>query len=160
MADKQVNININYKVNTVEVEKAQVLLKQAQTASNSFEQSAKQSGQATSAAFKTASTSIQDMNAKLNVLKERITQSSDPKKVAVLSEQYKKLKTEIDAANKSAFQTPKAMAETDKATQSLAGQLGTLYTAVKLAFTAGIIKEVVTTTLELAKLAGNVEGVS
>lgn len=160
MADKQVNININYKVNTVEVQKAEQLLKQAQTASTAFENTAKKAGQTSSTAFKTAGLSIQEMNAKLLVLKDRITQSSDPSKIKRLSDQYKQLKTQIDAANKSAFETPKAIDQTTKSTQSLAGQLGGLYTAVKLAFTAGIIKEVVTTTLELAKLAGNVEGVS
>lgn len=159
MADKQVNININYKVNTVEVEKAQGLLKQAQTASNTFEASAKKAGTSTAAAFNTAGLSIQEMNAKLIVLKERINTATDPKKVAALSEQYKKLKNQLDEVNKAAFQTPKALKETSTATQSLSNQLGGLYTAVKLAFTAGIIKEVVTTSLEMAKLAGNVEGV-
>lgn len=160
MADKQVNININYKVNTVEVEKAQGLLKQAQAASTSFENSAKQAGQTTATAFKTAGVSIETLNAKLASLKDRITKSSDPKAVAQLSVQYKALEKEITAANNAAFKTPKAMSETGKATQSLAGQFGTLYTAVKLAFTAGIIKEVASTVIELTKLAGNVEGVS
>ena len=160
MADKQVNININYKVNTVEVEKAQVLLKQAQTASNTFEQSAKKSGQSTSQAFKTTTASIQDMNAKLAVLKERITQSSDAKAIKKLSDEYKKLKSQIDDANKSAFQTPKALNESAAATKSLAGQFGQLFTAVKLVLTAGLIKEIATTAIEMAKLSGNVEGVS
>lgn len=159
MADKQVNININYKVNTVEVQKAEQLLKQAQTASTSFENSAKKAGNSTEDAFKKVGFSIETLNAKVLSLKDRITQSSDPKKIAQLSAEYKRLKTQLDEVNKAAFQTPKAIAETGKATQSLAGQLGGLYTAVKLAFTAGIIKEVVTTTLELAKLSGNVEGV-
>lgn len=159
MADKQVNININYKVNTVEVEKAQALVQKAQATTNQFQQASQQAGKATETAFKAAGASIETINGKLLSLKDRITQSSDPKKVAQLSEQYKKLKTQLDELNKSAFQTPKAIAETGKATQSLTGQLGGLYSAVKLAFTAGIIKEVVTTTLELASLAGNVEGV-
>lgn len=157
--DKQVNININYKVNTVEVQKAEQLLKQAQTASTSFENSAKKAGNTTSTAFKAAGLSIQEMNAKLLSLKDRITQSSNPQLVKRLSDEYKKLKTQIDAANRAAFETPKAIAETGKATQSLAGQLGGLYTAVKLAFTAGIIKELATTAIEMAKLSGNVEGV-
>lgn len=159
MADKQVNININYKVNTVEVQKAEQLLKQAQTASTTFENSAKKAGQTTSQSFKTAGLSIQEMNAKLTVLKDRITQSTNPQQVKRLSDEYKKLKVQIDAANKSAFDTSKAIDHTSKSTQSLSGQLGGLYNAVKLAFTAGIIKEVVTTTLEMAKLSGTVEGV-
>lgn len=160
MDDKQVNININYKVNTVEVEKAQQLVQKAQATTNQFQQASQQAGKSTEAAFKAAGASIETLNGKLLSLKDRITQSSDPKKVAQLSEQYKKLKTQVDDLNKSAFQTPKAIAETGKATQSLAGQLGGLYTAVKLAFTAGIIKELATTAIEMAKLSGNVEGVS
>ena len=159
MADKQVNININYKVNTVEVEKAQVLLKQAQSASNTFEQSAKKAGTTTSQAFKAAGSSIQDMNAKLVVLKEIITQSSDPKTIKRLSDEYKRLKTQIDDANKSAFQTPKALNESSAATKSLAGQFGQLYTAIKLVLTAGLIKEIATTAIEMAKLSGNIDGV-
>lgn len=160
MPEKSVNININYKVNTVEIEKAETLLRKAQTATNSFESTAKQAGASTSTSFKTAGVSLETLNAKLLTLRERIRTSSDPKVVKVLSDQYKSLKSQIDAANKSAFETPKALSQTGQATSSLAGQFGQLYTAVKLAFTAGIIKEVVTTTLEMAKLAGNVEGVS
>lgn len=159
MADKQVNININYKVNTVEVQKAEQLLKQAQTASTTFENSAKQAAQSTSAAFKTAGVSIETLRAKVLSLKDRITQASDPKVIQRLSAEYKKLKNQLDEVNKAAFETPKAIKEVGQATQSLSGQLGGLFNAVKLAFTAGIIKEVVTTTLEMAKLAGNVEGV-
>lgn len=159
MADKQVNININYKVNTVEVEKAQALVQKAQATTNQFQQSAQQAGKGTEAAFKSAGQSIETLNAKLLSLKDRIVKSSDPKVVARLSEQYKILEKQVKAANDEAFKTPKALNETGKATQSLTGQLGGLYTAVKLAFTAGIIKEAVSTTLELAKLSGNVEGV-
>lgn len=159
MADKQVNININYKVNTVEVEKAQALVQKAQNTTNQFQQAAQQAGKGTEAAFKAAGASLETLNGKLLSLKDRINQSSDPKKIAQLSEQYKKLKVQIDALNRSAFETPKAIKETGDAAKSLSSQLGGLYAAAKLAFTAGIIKEVVSTTLELAKLSGNVEGV-
>lgn len=159
MPEKSVNININYKVNTVEIQKAETLLKQAQAATNSFQASSEKAGTATSAAFKTTGASIETVNAKLISLRERIRQSSDPKQIKALGDQYRTLKTQIDAANKAAFETPKALKQTGTATQSLSGQLGQLYNAAKLAFTAGIIKEVVTTGLEMAKLAGNVEGV-
>jgi len=159
MADKQVNININYKVNTVEVEKAQQLVQRAQASTNAFQQSAQQAGKGTETAFKAAGQSIETLNAKLLSLKDRIIKSSDPKVVSQLSAQYKILEKQVQAANAAAFQTPKALAETGKATQSLAGQLGGLYTAVKLAFTAGIIKELATTAIEMAKLSGNVDGV-
>lgn len=159
MADKNVNIRINYLTNTAEVQKLEQLLRSANAASNQFQASAQKAGANTASSFNAAGASIETLNAKLISLKDRITRSSDPKAIAQLSNQYKALKTQLDAVNKAAFETPKAIKATQSASQSLAGTLGQLYNAAKLAFTAGIIREVVTTTLEMAKLAGNVEGV-
>ncbi len=44
--------------------------------------------------------------------------------------------------------------------KTLTGQLGGLYSAVKLAFTAGLTKEVIESVIELTKLSGQVEGVT
>lgn len=159
MADKSVNININYKVNTVEIQKAEQLLKSAQTATNNLQSSAQKAGTTSSTAFDKLGGSIETLRGRVLFLKEAITQSSDPKKIAQLSAEYKKLKTQLDQVNKAAFETPKALKQTVEATKSFASQLGQLYTAAKLVFTAGIIKEIVTTGLEMAKLSGNVEGV-
>lgn len=159
MGEKTVNINIKYNVNDVDVQRAKQRLEAANNASNQFQASAQKAGQSASNAFDKLGGSIETLNAKLLSLKDRITRSSDPKAIAQLSNQYKALKTQLDAVNKAAFETPKAIKATQQASQSLAGTLGQLYNAVKLAFTAGIIREVVTTTLEMAKLAGNVEGV-
>lgn len=160
MAEKSVNININYKVNTVEIQKAEQLLKSAQNATNNLQSSAQKAGQSTSNAFDKLGGSIETLRGRVLFLKEAITQSSDPKKIATLSAEYKKLKTQLDQVNKSAFELPKAIKETGAASQSLAGKFGQLYTAAKLVFTAGIIKEVVTAGLEMARLSGNVDGVS
>lgn len=159
MADKNVNIRINYLTNTADVQKLEQLLKQANAASNQLQASAQKAGSGAASSFNAAGASIETLNAKLISLKDRITRSSDPKAIAQLSAQYKTLKTQLDAVNKAAFETPKAIKATQQASQSLAGTLGQLYNAAKLAFTAGIIREVVSTTLEMAKLSGNVEGV-
>lgn len=159
MAEKSVNININYKVNTVEVQKAEQQLKSAQAASNQFQASSQKAGNASANAFDKLGGSIETLRGRVLFLKEAITQSSDPKKIAQLSAEYKKLKTQLDAVNKAAFETPKAIKQTADSAKSLASTLGQIYNAAKLAFTAGIIKEVVSAGLEMAKLSGNVEGV-
>lgn len=159
MADKNVNIRINYSVNTAEIQKAEQLLKSAQTATNNLQSSAQKAGQSTSNAFDKLGGSIETLRGRVLFLKEAITQSSDPKKIATLSAEYKKLKAQLDQVNKAAFETPKAIKQTVDATKSFTSQLGQLYTAAKLVFTAGIIREIVSTGLEMAKLSGNVEGV-
>lgn len=159
MADRSQNIVINYKFNTAEIEKASAILNRANQATNTLQQAAQKSGQSISQSYGKAGTSIEAMNIQLARLKTQISVSSDPKRVADLSNQYKVLKTQIDAATASAFKLPKALNETKAATQSLAGQFGQLYTAAKLLITAGIVREVVNIGLEFASLKGNVEGV-
>lgn len=159
MADRAQNITINYKFNTAEIEKANAILNRANTATNQLQAAGQKAGQQISTSYGQAKKSIEEMNIQLARLKTQISVSSDPKRVADLSNQYKILKAQIDAANKSAFQTPKAMKETAVATQSLASQFGQLYTAAKLIITAGIVKEVVDIGLAMADLKGNVEGV-
>lgn len=152
MADKSQNITINYKFNTAEIDRANAILNRANQASNQLQQSGQKAGQTIGTSFGQARQSIAAMTVQLERLKTIIQTSSDPKRVAELSKQYKALKTQIDALNKSAFETPKAIQST---TQSFGG----LFTAVKLFLTAGIVREVFDLTLSMATLAGNVEGV-
>jgi hypothetical protein len=159
MADKNVNVRINYLTNTADVQKLEQLLRSANAASNQLQASAQKAGTSSSAAFDKLGGSIETLRGRVLFLKEAITQSSDPKKIATLSAEYKKLKAQLDQVNKAAFETPKALKQTVEATKSFASQLGQLYTAAKLVFTAGIIREIVSTGLEMAKLSGNVEGV-
>lgn len=159
MADRTVNVNIRYNVDSAQVTKAEQLLRQAQNASNSFQSSSQKAGQNTASAFSNANKSILSMQLSLAQLKSRIEVASDPKAVQRLSQEYRNLKSQLDAATKSAFQLPKALNDTAKSGQSLTSQFGNLYNAAKLFLTAGIVKETISMTLEMAKLAGNVEGV-
>lgn len=159
MADKVQNVVINFKTNTVEVQKATDLLNRANAASNAFQSSAQKGAQTTSTAFKQTAASIETLEAKVISLRQQIRVSSDPAAIKRLSDEYKRLKTQLDAANKSAYELPKALKETGGATQSLSGQLGQLYSAFKLVFAAGAVKEIVSFALEMARLQGNVEGV-
>lgn len=183
---KTVNVKIQYNVDSAQVQKAEQLLKQANQASNQFQASAQKLGQSTSQAFNTAGQSIETLRAKLISLKERITVASDPTKIKQLSDEYTRLKAELDKVTNAAFRQDKAIkqaaanatkalkeqekaskaaakaaedAAKSKSIESLANQFGQLATAAKLFLTAGIVREAVNVTLEMAKLAGNVEGV-
>lgn len=159
MADKTQNIFINYKFPMAEAEKASQILNRVNNSQNLVQQGAQKTGQTLSTAYNSAGKSIESMSIQLARLKTQIQVSSDPKRVADLSNQYKVLKQQIDAANKSAFETPKALKATAAATQGVAQQFGQFYQAAKLVLTAGIAKEILDISLGMATLEGNVAGV-
>lgn len=159
MAGRTVDININYKFDTSQLRAAQQVTEQAQRATDNLRQSTSQAGANAGTAFKPAVASIQDLTAKLAVLKQRIIESSNPQQVKTLSDQYKQLKTQLDQANKAAFDAGKSLKQTSDATQSMAAGFGQLVTSIKLFLSAGLVRELVSAELEMAKLAGNVQGV-
>lgn len=159
MAGRTVDININYKFDTSQLRAAQQVTEQAQRATDNLRQSTTQAGTNAGSAFRPAVASIQDLTAKLIVLKQQIIESSNPQKVKALSDQYKQLKTQLDAANKAAFDAGKSIKQTAESTQSMSANFGQLVTSIKLFLTAGLVRELVSAELEMAKLAGNVQGV-
>jgi hypothetical protein len=160
MADRSQNITINYKFNTAEIEKANAILNKANTATNTLQAAGQKAGQSISQSYGKAGTSIEAMTIQLQRLQTQIKlQNQGSSQTAGLVKQYNELKKAIDAANKAAFETPKALKATGSSVQSAAQQFGQLYTAAKLFVTAGIVREVVSIGLELASLKGNVEGV-
>lgn len=159
MAGRTVDININYKFDTSQLRAAQQVTEQAQRATDNLRQSTTQAGTNAGSAFKPAIASIETLRAKLLFLKEAITQSSDPTKVKALSDQYKALKVQLDAASKAAFDTGQSLKQTAESTKSMSVNFGQLVTSIKLFLTAGLVRELVSAELEMAKLAGNVQGV-
>lgn len=166
-ADKTQNININYNFNTAQVERAKSLMQQADQANQKFQKSGQSAGQAVNSAFKTTTASIETLRGKVEVLREQLIRANDPKVVKRLSDEYKKLKTQLDAATKAAFNLNKAQDQVSKSTKATADNvgsvtknIGSLYTGVKLFLAAGLLRETVNTALEMAKLSGNVEGVT
>lgn len=109
MANRTVNVNIRYNVNTLEVQKAQAASVAAQRATDSLRKATEDYGKAAAHANKQASDAIK---------------------------------------------------ATQKETKSLASGFNDLYGSVKTVFQASIVAEVVNMTLSMAKLSGQVEGVS
>lgn len=115
MAERTVNININYKVNTADVLKAQGAAQAAQKATDQLRNATRSYGDSATRAGKEGAAGLK----------------------------------QVDTATKQATQS----------TQSLSSQFGNLYGAVKAVITAGVAREVVDIALNMARLAGQVEGV-
>lgn len=156
---KTVNVKIQYNVDSSQVQKSEQLLKQAQAAANAFQQSAQKSGQATTNSFNQANRSILSMEQELARLKTQISVTSNPAAVKRLSDQYKQLAVQLREATKQAYELPKAIKESESATKSLTSQFGQFVGAVRLFLTAGLVREALNLTLQMATLSGKVEGV-
>lgn len=115
MADRTVNININYKVNTADVLKAQGAAQAAQKATDQLRNATRSYGESASRAGKEGAAGLK----------------------------------QVDTSAKQANQS----------TQSLSQQFGNLYTAVKTVIAAGLAREVVDIAINMARLAGQTEGV-
>lgn len=159
MADKTQNIFVNYKFNTAEVEKAQQQLNRVNQLNNQIQQSAQKTGSAIFQEFNKSKKTILDMQTALTRLKSVIEVTSNPTKLRQLSGEYRNIKTQLDAATKSAFGFNKAIQEQGNFAQSTAGKFGGLFNAVRTVLGAVIVRQVANVTLEMARLSGQTEGV-
>jgi hypothetical protein len=158
-ADKTQNIVVNYKFNTAEVAKGTADLNRANDASNKLQQSAEKAGQSGAKMGTNFTRSIGDMTQSLVRLKTQIEVSTNPARTAKLSKEYQVLKTQLDAATKSAFGLTNALNQQGTAAQGLSKVFGGLYGAVQAVVGAAVIRQVANLTLEMARLSGNAEGV-
>src|SRR5687768_8850414 len=124
MADKQQNILVNLKFNTAELERGEKIVNRANEANNRLQQSAEKAGAGASQAYRGATQSIGAMQVQLARLKTSIELSTNPQKVAQLSQQYKQLKTELDRATKAAFDNSKALKEQAATVNGVAQNFG------------------------------------
>lgn len=159
MADKSQNITINYKFNTQEVDKATATLNQANAASNRLQQAGAKGASAITQEFQKSRKTILDMQTALTRLKSIIDITSDPAKLKQLSNEYKNIKTQLDNATKSAYGLNNAMKQQGNAVTAAAGKFGQLYGAVQTVVWAAIVRQIANVTLEMARLAGNAEGI-
>lgn len=153
MADKQQNILIKYDFDTSAVERAAAVLGKANQASNTLQSNAKNAGATINQSFTSGTRSIISMEVELQRLKTLIGVATDPKKIQELSSQYKRLAADIKKANTEAFGT------TTKSVKETTSAYGGLISAAKAFITIGLVKEVFNISLEMATLAGKVEGV-
>jgi hypothetical protein len=156
--ERQVNVNINYKVNTVEVEKSNQLLSRASQATDNLRQSTKTFGDRAALSYKSTGTSINAMRTDLQRLQTQIesTSAKDTARLSRLSAQYKALNAEIQ---KQTALYLKNSQEQVKANNSVVSSLGGVITAVKTLIAVQFTRELVSWQINMAKVAGNVEGV-
>lgn len=161
MADRIVNVPINFTLNTQQVERYEQLAKRTDQTTEKLRQSTQNFAQAASKGYQSTSKYIEGMEVELARLRQQIklTSTQDTQRLSQLSAQYKALKGQVDQYNKALFQTNAATKQVAQSTGQLAGQFNDVYTAVKLFITAGVVRELVNINLEFAKIAGNAEGV-
>jgi len=160
--NRSVNININYKINGQDIDKAAAASQKAQQATDNLNKAAQNYGQIAPGAYQKVNRNIESMTIEMQRLRAQIqlTQLTDTKRLSELTSKYQQLKQVIDQANKALLGTPAAVKQTATATQDAAKQFTNLYSAVKAVITAGIVKETIDISLEMSRLAGNVESVS
>src|SRR5688500_614351 len=96
---RQTDVNINYKVNTVDVERGNTLLAKASKAHDDLKRSSDTYTKSASVGNKTVSSSIEGMTLQMQRLQAqiRLTNRADTQRLSQLSGQYKALKTQVDA---------------------------------------------------------------
>jgi hypothetical protein len=159
MPNKSQNININYKFNTAEIDKLNASVAKANQATNKLQQAATTGASAITREYQKSNKTILDMNNALTRLKSIIEVTSNPVALKKLIEEYKTLKKALDDAKKSAFGLGSELKKQGTEATSLSTKFGQLYGAVQTVVGAAVVKQVVSFTLEMARLAGNTEGV-
>ena len=150
----QKNINIVYNVDTSSVKVATDSVTQAKLATDQLTASAQKFNAQAASGFKATGIVVGDLKGELAALQAKIEQTdiADKARLQTLQAQYREIKTQVDNYNK-------ALQETQTNTQAIGTSLTSLGNTVRAVITAGILREVVSVNLEMAKLSGQVEGV-
>ncbi len=159
MADRSQNININYKFNTAEIDKANAALAKANQASNKLQQDAGKGFGAADKSVNNYGSSIAGLSNQLKVLENRVKLAANPKDLQKWSGEWAKVKTQLDAATKSAFGFEKATTGMNQGMNQLVLGFRQFSRIAGVGLIAGITKEIVDVTLSLSTLQGQVEGV-
>lgn len=148
------NINIVYNVDTQSIQVAKVQVDQAKTATDQLTNSIKNLGDQGGSNTQKFANNIEGLKLQMQQLKAQIdlTNQSDTTTLNQRIALYKEMQSQLDKYNQ-------GLKDTQTQTQNSAAAFSGLYSTVKAVITAGILKEIVSTNLEMAKLAGQVEGV-
>jgi hypothetical protein len=156
------NIKVNWVVDTKDVERAKQILAQADAVGNKFQQTAQKAGNDTAKSFGNAQKSVDDMRLRLKEIKTvmETLPLTATKRLAQYSAEYKKLDAEVRKVTKDLYEQEKASKAVSQAAQGSNIQFGQMLNTIRLIIAAGLAREVVQTGLEMARLSGNVEGVT
>lgn len=163
MADKVQNVRINFITGpTPELQRAEVLLAKAQQSTDRLNQATQNFNKTATTGGKQVATTIDGLVLKQQQLAAqiRLTSTADTKRLQDLSAQYKALGKQISDLNKQYLQQNTVIKENASSTQQLSGQFNSLFSAIKLVLSAGLVREVLDVHLNMARLAGSVESVS
>jgi hypothetical protein len=160
--ERIVNVPINYKVNVVEIERVESASKKADEATQRLRQATSQYSKEGAQGYKFVSKSIEGMEIELARLRQQVKLANTENAAVAgkLSAQYKAAKAQLDQYNKSLLEQNKISKDTSRSTNDLASHFGEVYSAIRLIIAAGFAREVITISLNMAKLSGNVEGVT
>lgn len=154
MAEKTQLIRIKFVQDTSELNNATAAAQRAQAATDKLRDSAAKVGTEAAAGNKKWQSSIGSVRIELERQRALIesTSRSDTKLLNERIAKYKQLQAEVDKFNKK-------LQDTEKVTKTVNNGFKSLLTSVGLVFSAALIRQVVNTALEMAKLSGNIEGV-
>jgi len=150
----QKTINIVYNVDTQQIVAAKAPVDAAKQATDQLNQSTQRLATQGGAAIKDYAVTITALKDKIQIQKDLIedTARSDVKLMSDRIAKYKELQAELDKYNQSLQSSNKQIQDTGVSFISLGNTIRTV-------ITAGLIKETISATLEIAKLAGQVDGV-
>jgi hypothetical protein len=147
-------INIKYNVDKSTVDSSNASVEKAKQLTDQLKNSSQQLTQQGTRGNQQYATSIESVKVKMAQLRAQIelTSRSDTQRLNKLVSEYRAAKSEVDSFNKSLHAQEKAA---NTGTNAFMG----MFNAIKLIVGAGITRWLVDTTLDMAKLAGNVEAV-
>lgn len=151
----QKNINIVYNIDTQQIQVAKTVVDQAKVATDQLTQSTKNLSDQGATNAKRFGDNIETLRVQMQQLKAQIdlTSQSDTTTLNQRIALYKEMQAQMDKYNS-------GLKETQVQTQNVGTNLNTLYGTIRTVITAGLLKELVTVNLEMARLSGQVEGVT
>lgn len=168
MAERSTTVNINYKVNTVEITRAEQASQKAQQATDRLRQSTDQLGQTSKKAGdqavnanRTWGTSIEGLRVKQQQLAATIalTNKDNISQLQKLSAEYRSLSAELKKLEDEYLKLNNAQKSTNESQQKGIEGLGGLINAARTFIGIQLAREIVDAALAMEELAGRAEGV-
>lgn len=148
-------VNVSYKVDDSELLKAKATItslatetKKSEVAMTQLSQTTTKSGLVISQTYEGQKLQMQQLRAQID-----LTKQSDTARLAKLTSDYNAVKAKVDEFNKS-------LADSAKAGQNNVNVFSSLQSTLVAIFSVAAVRQVISYTLEMSKLAGQVEGVS